>query len=45
MKNSGVIIKQAEKIKAVLVCVILLAIPVYELGYKLGGIIGVLFVS
>ncbi|WP_283771751.1 hypothetical protein [Cellulophaga sp. 20_2_10] len=44
MKNKIAIIKRAEQIKALLICSIIAIVPVYHVGYKLGGAIVQLFV-
>jgi hypothetical protein len=43
MKNKIAIIRQAEKIKALIICGIIAIAPIYNLGYKLGSAIGQLF--
>mgnify|MGYP007014078672 CR=1 FL=1 len=40
MKNKLTIIRQAEKIKAILFCGIVAIIPVFNMGYKFGSIVG-----
>jgi len=40
MENRMTVIRKAEKIKALLICGIVALVPVFNLGYKLGGAIG-----
>ena len=40
MENRMTVIRKAEKIKALLICGIVALVPVFNLGYKVGGAIG-----
>lgn len=45
MENRITVIKKAEKIKAILICGLVALVPVFNLGYKVGGIVAEFFMK